>query len=151
MAIKTATPTPNDMPKPAKPSEATAVQHLDALLKRRQPTTEDQAAELWNEAEGIVDAYLESVNHHSAEGIPSSTELGEACFWLLYIVGGLANKDHTALVIQLLNPRSGVQMFQIAPKVAALKDEALAELESQAKAQQAKSLPPPTHADDDLF
>lgn len=127
------------MPKRPKPSEATAVKHLDQLLKRQHPTTDDEAAECWNDAETLIDSYLEAVERKRLDSLPSATELGEACFWLLYVVGGIKDGAHTSLVTELLSPHAGVQMFQIASRVATLKTQALAELEAKAKAQQIKT------------
>lgn len=129
-------------------NEPDAVAQLTELLAN-EPTDDDSAAEMWMEAECVVDGYIEAVEGQSID-LPTARELGEACFRLLQLTGSIHKDENLYLVAELLAPKNGLLMYSLLPRVKKLKDEAVATLDRQAKPQEAQEQYQADQNDDDL-
>ncbi|MDT0138088.1 hypothetical protein [Acidovorax sp. PRC11] len=130
------------MPKRSSPDHSEALRAVERLLAAK-PETDDAAAELWQDSEGLVDFYLDGVDLRS-HPIPSREELGQACFWMAWLVEVWSVREHQQLIFELLSPSLGVAMYELRPRVAALRQACLVALEKMAteQGQQVRQLLP---------
>lgn len=134
-------------------AKAQAVAHMEVLLKQR-PRDADEASEKWQDAEAVLDAYIEAVELRTAD-LPDRQEIGEACFCLISMFGFSSDSNsNLTLVQELLSLEVGIDMYAIMPSVRKLRDDAITRLqalaEAEAQAEQFKS-PGPDPLYEDLF
>lgn len=104
-----------------KADEATAFAHMKALAQSSPTANDEAAADLWFDAEAVVDAYIDAAQARSAS-LPSRQALGESCYWLLFQSGTLRDDANCRLVVELLSPQLGLAMFDLLPRVQALRE-----------------------------
>lgn len=133
-----------------KVDEAEAYARMEALAQSSPRADEEAAKDLWFEAEAIVETYIDAAESRSANW-SGAIELGEACFWLLFLSGSKHDETHFRLVIELLTPGRGQELFALLPRVRALRDAVFNALEPQLKGSLADS--PAAHQpfEDDIF
>lgn len=117
-------------------AKKTKLDHPEAIDEIRRllaadPETDEAAAELWMDSEGVVDYYLGATEDGSAN-LPTRQELGQACFWMARMVKMLGVPKHMELVVELLSPSVGLAMYEIRPRVAALKEDCIVSLQKMA-------------------
>lgn len=120
------------MAKRAPRDDAEALDAMNRLVAAG-PESDDASSELFIDSEGTVDLYLEAAAMQSST-MPTRQELGESCFWMAWLVGLFGVKEHQQLIVELLSPSVGIAMFEIQPRVAALRqacDVTLARLASE--------------------
>lgn len=133
-----------------KVDEAEAYARMETLAQSSPRADEEAAKDLWFDAETVVETYIDAAEARSAS-LPGAKELGEACFWLLFLSGSKHNNAHFRLVVELLTPGRGQELFALLPRVRALRDAVFSAMEPQPKGPSADS--PAAHQPffDDIF
>lgn len=133
-----------------KVDEAEAHAHMTALAQNSPRADEEAAKDLWLEAEKVVETYIGAAESRSTN-MPGTKELGEACFWLLFMSGNLNDDAHYHLVVELLTPGRGHKFFALLPRVRALRDAVFSAMEPQPKGPSADSTAAHHPTEDDIF
>jgi hypothetical protein len=125
-----------------KPSQSqlllAASQDLFDRLERSLPSADEddeRACDAFLDAEGLIDAYLDSVASGSTE-LPAASDLALACAHVLVATQALTQDDLTTLT-RLNAPGLGGHRYTKCPQVANMKERALTALKAMATA------PPP--------
>ena len=137
----------------SKASKAQAEARTEAQMKalmQSLPTDDDEATELWLEAEALVERYIGAVQERSAN-LPDRQELGVACFRLLAMVQLLGVGDNYKFAATLLTPEIGVEMYALLPRVQKLQNDAVAELHRLANTPELQPPSEPRQPAEDLF
>lgn len=112
-------------------------------LERSLPSTDEddeKACDAFLDAEGLIDAYLDSVAEGSTE-LPEASDLALACAHVLVATQALT-QDDLATLTRLNASGLGTSLYELAPQVANMKKRALTALKALASA------PPPTQTPD---
>lgn len=133
-----------------KVDEAEAYTHMNALIKSNLSASEEAMASLWFDAEAVVETYIEAAEARSAS-LPGAKELGEACFWLMSLSGSKRDEAHFRLVVELLTPGRGVELFALLPRVRAFRDAVITATEPKPKGPSANSTAAHQPSEDDIF
>jgi hypothetical protein len=133
-----------------KVDEAEAYAHMEALAKSSPRADTEAAADLWFDAEAVVKTYIGAAESRSAN-MPGAKELGEACFWLLFMSGSLRDDAHSRLVVELLTPGRGQEFFALLPRVRSLRDAVFNVMGPRPKGPSADSPAARQPSEDDVF
>ena len=134
----------------SKAQKQRAVEQMhDLMLRLPLPEEVDRIEQCWTAAEDTVDLYIAAAQARASD-LPSSEQLGEACFNLICLVDLIRNDDNLQLVSELLTPEYGIELFSLLPRVKRLRDAAVAKLAEFAE-QQTKADTERPAADFDLF
>lgn len=141
------------MMKVTKAQKERAIGQLHDLMLK-QPQSVEGVEECWLGAEAVMESYVSAVEARSAD-LPARQQLGEACFYLISSVGLIRDDDNMQLIIELLTPELGIELYSLLPRVNRLWDEALAKLgelaEAEANDGAAEKVAEPANTDFDLF
>lgn len=96
-------------------------------------TDEEGACEKFWEEDSRIETYLEAIEARSAE-LPDRRDLALACTYVLHEAEALTATDLTTLA-RLNAPALGVSLYEIAPVISEMRQRAIAQIESLAKAQ----------------
>ena len=133
-----------------KVDEAEAYAHMNALVRSKRSASEEEMASLWFDAEAVVEIYIEAAEARSAS-LPGARELGEACFWLMLLSGSKRDGAQFRLVVELLTPGRGVELFALLPRVQAFRDAVVTATAPQPKGLSADSTAAHHPTEDDIF
>ncbi|WP_213664151.1 hypothetical protein [Stutzerimonas stutzeri] len=132
----------------AKAQKERAIEHMHDLMQRL-PRDADGMEKCWFAAEEVLDSYLAAAEAKTAD-LPPRQQLGEACFFLVALVGLIRNDDNIQLVSELLTPEFGIQLYGLHPRVKRLRDEAVKKLAEMAEKETKAAAEEPA-TDFDLF
>ena len=133
-----------------KVDEAEAYARMEALAQSSPRADEEAAVDLLLDARAIVETYIDATQSRSANW-SGAKELGEACFWLQFLSGSKHDDAHFRLVVELLTPGRGQDLFALLPRVRALRYAVLNVTEPQPKGPSANSSVAHQSSEDDVF
>jgi len=119
------------------PSQDKAVRFLLDLVKKSD-LSDDAAVELFVDSETVIDNYQASVQEQS-DNLPSSEDIGIACFWLLFLTNAFKPGIYFDLVVRFLSSSNSISLYSSLDAVLELRQHAVSALEKMARPLEAAS------------